>query len=231
MRFVLCLHRLIHRAKRPVSRMPSRFFITGTDTNVGKTVVCAMLCAALDAIYWKPIQTGTREGTDRATVTRLARLPKNRALPEAYRFAPPVSPHLAARLAGVRINLRKIRLPQIVSKENVVVEGAGGPLVPINRTQCMTNMMAHLALPVLLVARTSLGTINHTLLSIAALRAARLELRGVIMVGKVNRENRAAIEHYGEIEVVGTVPMLVTINRATLVRAFCKQFRREAFLA
>ncbi|MHB8639750.1 MAG: dethiobiotin synthase [Candidatus Acidiferrales bacterium] len=211
--------------------MSSRVFITGTDTNVGKTVVCAMLCAALDAIYWKPIQTGTREGTDRASVIRLAQLPKNRALPEAYRFAPPVSPHLAARLARVRIDLRKIRLPQIAPSENLVVEGAGGVLVPVNSIQLMTDVMAHLALPVLLVARTSLGTINHTLLSIAALHAAELDLRGVILVGKPNRENRAAIEHYGEIEVVGAMPMLAKINRAALVRVFRKYFRREAFLA
>ncbi|MHB8412250.1 MAG: dethiobiotin synthase [Candidatus Acidiferrales bacterium] len=211
--------------------MSSRVFITGTDTNVGKTVVCAMLCAALDAIYWKPIQTGTREGTDRASVIRLAQLPKNRALPEAYRFAPPVSPHLAARLARVRIDLRKIRLPQIAPSENLVVEGAGGVFVPVNSIQLMTDVMAHLALPVLLVARTSLGTINHTLLSIAALHAAELDLRGVILVGKPNRENRAAIEHYGEIEVVGAMPMLAKINRAALVRVFRKYFRREAFLA
>ncbi|MHB8540401.1 MAG: ATP-dependent dethiobiotin synthetase BioD [Candidatus Acidiferrales bacterium] len=198
--------------------MSSRVFITGTDTNVGKTVVCAMLCAALDAIYC-------------ASVIRLAQLPKNRALPEAYRFAPPVSPHLAARLARVRIDLRKIRLPQIAPSENLVVEGAGGVLVPVNSIQLMTDVMAHLALPVLLVARTSLGTINHTLLSIAALHAAELDLRGVILVGKPNRENRAAIEHYGEIEVVGAMPMLAKINRAALVRVFRKYFRREAFLA
>ena len=209
----------------------SRFFITGTDTNVGKTVVSALLCAALGAIYWKPIQTGTREGTDRATVMRIARVPKNRTLPEVYRFAPPVSPHLAARLAGVRIELRKIKLPQIADSENLIVEGAGGALVPINNTQLMTDLMTHFNLPVLLVARTSLGTINHTLLSIAALRAARLDLRGVVMVGKENRENRAAIEHYGEIEVVGVVPQLAKINRAALLRAFREKFNREVFAA
>ena len=211
--------------------MPSRFFITGTDTGIGKTTVSALLCAALDAIYWKPIQTGTRDGTDRATVIRLARLPQNRALPEAYRFSPPVSPHLAARLAGARIDLRKIKLPRIEPSENLIVEGAGGAFVPINRTQLMIDVMSHLALPVLLVARTSLGTINHTLLSIAALRAARLDLHGVIMVGNANRENRAAIEHYGEIEVVGEIPMLAKLNRAALLRVFRKHFRREAFLA
>ncbi|HEV2617847.1 MAG TPA: dethiobiotin synthase [Candidatus Acidoferrales bacterium] len=211
--------------------MPSRFFITGTDTNVGKTVVSALLCAALGAIYWKPIQTGTRDGSDRATVMRIAQLPKNRTLPEAYRFAPPVSPHLAARLTGARIELRKIKLSQIADCDNLIVEGAGGALVPINSTQLMTDLMAHLHLPVLLVSRTSLGTINHTLLSIAALRAARLDLRGVVMVGKENRENRAVIERYGEIEVVGAVPMLAKINRAALIRVFRKNFNRKVFPA
>jgi dethiobiotin synthetase len=209
--------------------MPSRFFITGTDTSVGKTVVSALLCAALDAIYWKPIQTGTREGTDRGTVMRLARLPQSRTIPEAYRFAPPVSPHLAARRAGVRIDLRKIRMPRIAAGENLIAEGAGGALVPINSTQFMTDLMRQLKLPVLLVARTSLGTINHTLLSLAALRAARLEIRGVIMVGKPNRENRKAIEHYGRIEVVGVVPFLKKVDRKALLEVFHRNFDRKAF--
>src|SRR5271167_700445 len=96
--------------------MPERFFITGTDTGIGKTVVSALLCAALDAIYWKPIQTGSREGTDRSTVIRLAEIPESRTIPETYSFAPPVSPHLAARLAGVSIHLRKIQMPHIASR-------------------------------------------------------------------------------------------------------------------
>src|SRR5215469_12511183 len=108
--------------------MPSRLFITGTDTGVGKTTVAALLCAALDAIYWKPIQTGTREGSDRSTVIRLAALPRSRAFPEIYRFAPPVSPHLAAQRAGVRIELRKIKFPTLAADENLIVEGAGGAL-------------------------------------------------------------------------------------------------------
>jgi dethiobiotin synthetase len=212
-------------------KMPSRFFITGTDTGVGKTTVSALLCAALDAIYWKPIQTGTREGTDRATVMRFAQLPRSRALPETYRFSPPVSPHLAAARAGIRIALRKIRLPQIPPRENLIVEGAGGVLVPINSTELMTDLMSHLGLPVLLVSRTTLGTINHTLLSIAALRAARLDLRGVILSGKPNRENRRAIEHYGKIEVLGIVPPLKKMNRAIFREIFWRHFRRQAFNA
>jgi dethiobiotin synthetase len=211
--------------------MPERFFITGTDTGVGKTVVSALLCAALDAMYWKPIQTGTREGTDRKTVMQLAHLPNARTIPETYRFSPPVSPHLAARRAGVRIELRKIRMPRIPRRENLIVEGAGGALVPINGTQLMTHLMRHLKLPVLLVARTALGTINHTLLSLAALRAARLDIHGVIMVGPKNSENRKAIERYGNIEVIGLIPPLKKINRSTLLNAFRSNFDRKAFQA
>ena len=211
--------------------MPNRFFITGTDTNMGKTLVSALLCAALDAIYWKPIQTGTREGTDRVTVMRLAGLSRDRTIPEAYRFAPPVSPHLAARRAGMRIELKNIRMPRLAAREKLIVEGAGGALVPINDSQLMTHLMKHLRLPVLLVSRTSLGTINHTLLSIAALRAARLDLRGVIMSGAPNLENRRAIEHYGNVQVIGTLPLMKKMNRATLVQAFRKYFDRKVFTA
>jgi dethiobiotin synthetase len=209
--------------------MPERFFVTGTDTGVGKTVVSALLCAALDAYYWKPIQTGTREGADRPTVARIAQIARAKLLPEAYRFAPPVSPHLAARKAGVRIEFEEIRLPEIGVRENLIVEGAGGALVPINETQLMTDLMKHLALPVLLVARTALGTINHTILSLAALRQARLKVRGVIMVGKPNADNRNAIEHYGQIGVVGTVPPLKKLNRASLLNAFHKSFDPRVF--
>lgn len=209
--------------------MPNRFFVTGTDTGIGKTVVSALLCATLDAMYWKPIQTGSREGTDRATVMRLASLSRGRTIPETYCFAPPVSPHLAARLAGTRIELRKIKMPSLPRGENLIVEGAGGVLVPVNDSHLMTHVMKRLKLPVLLVARSSLGTINHTTLSLAALRAAALEIRGVIMVGKPNPENRKAIEHYGNVAVVGTIPLLPHINRRTLVQAFRKHFDHRAF--
>jgi dethiobiotin synthetase len=209
--------------------MPSRFFVTGTDTGVGKTVVSAMLCAALDAIYWKPVQTGTREGTDRATVMRIAGLVGKRTRPEAYRFSPPVSPHLAARLAGEKIQLGRIDLPKIAPGENLIAEGAGGVFVPLNETDLTTALMKRLNLPVLLVARTSLGTINHTLLSIAALRSAGLDLRGVIMVGKENVENRKAIGHYGQVRVMGRLPFLSRLDRKTLIKAFNSHFDRTVF--
>ena len=209
--------------------MAKRFFVTGTDTGIGKTVASALLCAALDAIYWKPIQTGSGEGTDRKTVMQLASLPVARTLPESYCFVPPVSPHLAARKAGVRIDFGKIGVPRLPVDANLIAEGAGGVLVPINETQLMIHLMRHLKLPVVLVARSALGTINHTLLSLAALRRARVDVRGVVMVGKPNGENRKAIEHYGDIGVVGTIPILTKINRAVLLRTFRSHFDRKAF--
>ncbi|MGH9689663.1 MAG: dethiobiotin synthase [Candidatus Acidiferrales bacterium] len=209
--------------------MPNRFFITGTDTGVGKTVVSALLCAALDAIYWKPIQTGTREGTDRSTVRRLAQLPLARTRPEIYRFSPPVSPHLAAKRAGVRIELRKIAIPKVAATQSLIAEGAGGVLVPINEKQLMRDLMKHLKLPVLLIARSSLGTINHTLLSVAALRAAKLPVQGIVMVGKPNSENRKAIENYGTVQVIGTVPILPKIDERALLEVFRATFDLTVF--
>lgn len=209
--------------------MPKRFFVTGTDTGVGKTVVSALLCAALDAIYWKPIQTGTREGTDTDAVMRMAGLARERTLPERYRFRPPVSPHLASRKAGVRIELRKIAMPRIEAGEALIVEGAGGVLVPINEREFMADLMAQLGLPVVLVSRSALGTINHTLLSLAALRAVRIEVRGVVMSGKRNEENRKAIERYGDVRVIGIVPPLKRIDRAALKDTFRRHFDHKAF--
>jgi dethiobiotin synthetase len=209
--------------------MPSRFFVTGTDTGIGKTVVSAMLCAGLGAVYWKPIQTGSTKGTDRVTVMRLASLQKERTLPEVYLFKPPVSPHLAALKVGVEIDLRKIRAPEISKRDSLIVEGAGGAFVPVNERQLMTDLMKRVNLPVILVARTALGTINHTLLSLLGLRAAGLHVRAVVMVGKPNDDNRKAIEHYGTISVAGTLPMLARLNRTTLRRAFETRFDRKAF--
>lgn len=120
-------------------------------------------------------------------------------------------------------------MPRIPADENLIAEGAGGALVPINNTRFMTHLMRRLELPVLLVSRTSLGTINHTLLSLAALRAARLEVRGVIMVGKPNLENRKAIERYGKIAVVGAVPILKKIDHQALLRVFRRNFDRRVF--
>lgn len=120
-------------------------------------------------------------------------------------------------------------MPKLAPRQNLIAEGAGGVLVPINEKELMTTLMRRLKLPVVLVARSSLGTINHTLLSLAALCASELDVRGVVMVGKPNVENRKAIEHYGQARVVGMIPPLRRLNRAVLLSTFRKYFDGEAF--
>lgn len=209
--------------------MRHHFFITGTDTGVGKTTLSALLCAALDAVYWKPIQTGTLEGSDRATVMRLAGIGTDRTIDEVYKFVPPVSPDLAARWAGVEIDLAKINLPNHLANDWLVVEGAGGVLVPINQKQFILDMMVKLKLPVILAARSTLGTINHTLLTLAALHAAELPVHGVVLIGDQNRENRETVERFGHVRVIGEVPRLPNLHRTALMQVFMNHFDRSAF--
>jgi dethiobiotin synthetase len=197
--------------------LTSGFFITGTDTGIGKTALAALLVAALDANYWKPIQTGSIEGTDRDTVRRLAEVREERLAREAYCFEPPVSPHLAARQAGVRIRLDALAWPPASAKERErtwIVEGAGGVLVPINESETMIDLIRRIAL-----------------LTLGALRAAGLEVRGVVFIGDAHEENRRAIEHYGNTRVLGRIPWIGTLNRAALLDAFAHHFDRAALLA
>jgi dethiobiotin synthase len=203
----------------------SDLFVTGTDTNVGKTLLSALLIAALNRKYWKPIQTGSYEGTDRETVMKLAGLSIEQTYPESYIFGPPVSPHLAAREEGVTIDLDQIHRP--LSEDPIIIEGAGGVFVPINDHAFMLDLMRQLAAPIILATRTTLGTINHTLLSVFAIREAKLPLRGVVMIGKENVENRLAIERYGNVPVIGSIPWLERIDRAALLTIFEQRFAAD----
>lgn len=206
------------------------FFVTGTDTNIGKTVLSALLVAALDAVYWKPIQTGAAEGSDRETVIRLARIAPSQTREECYRFDSPVSPHLAAEWAGVRIDLAQIRRPELEPGTRLVAEGAGGAMVPINDKEYMTDLMRHLRLPVLVAARSTLGTINHTLLTLAQLERCGIAVTGVVLIGPENADNRAVIERYGSRPVVGTVPPLDAIYREKLLDVFRERFDPWVFV-
>jgi dethiobiotin synthetase len=205
------------------------YFVTGTDTNVGKTVLSALLVAALDAVYWKPVQTGASEGTDRETVRAWSEATEDRLPLERFRFDPPVSPHLASRDAGIPIALDAFHLPEAPAGRQWIVEGAGGVMVPLNERELMRDLIRRIGFPVIVAARTSLGTINHTLLTLAALREARLPICGVALIGDENIENRRAIEHYGNVRVVGHIPILENINRAALLDVYQKHFDRRAF--
>lgn len=204
-------------------------FVTGTDTGVGKTLVSALLCAALDGVYWKPIQTGASEDSDRRTVMELAELDAERTIPECYLFNPPVSPHLAAEWAGAMIDLTRIRRPEAKLSGPLIVEGAGGVMVPVNDREFMLDLMCRLALPVVVVARSALGTVNHSLLTLGALERAGLTVNGVIVVGTPNRDNERAIERYGCAPILGRVPLLEVINRAALLEVFNRDFDRNEF--
>ena len=208
-----------------------RLFVTGTDTGVGKTIVSALFCAALDGMYWKPIQTGSREGTDREAVRKLASLEPENEIAEAYCLPEPVSPHLAAEWNGIRIRLEAIQPPSIPESRWLIAEGAGGVLVPLNDSEFMVDLMKHLGFPAVLVARTAFGTINHTLLSLAALRAKQIPVVGVVLNGAENADNRAALEHFGQIPVLGWIPPLQTISRLELRQVFDVHFSRSHFLA
>jgi dethiobiotin synthetase len=204
-------------------------FVTGTDTNVGKTVLSALLVAALNGTYWKPIQTGASEGTDRQQVVRWADLPESRAVAECYCFQPAVSPHLAAAMSGVTIELERIRRPEQIAAPPLIIEGAGGVMVPINGSAMMIDLMSALGAPVVVASRTALGTINHTVLTVRALRGSGVCVKGVVMIGEENRDNERAIERYGEAPIVGRIPMLQCICYKTLVQTFENDFDREAF--
>jgi dethiobiotin synthetase len=208
--------------------MSEAFFVTGTDTNVGKTVLSALLAAALNGTYWKPIQTGSREGTDRQQVMRWADIAETRTIAESYCFAPPVSPHLAAELAGARIDLAQIHTPPIATPP-LIVEGAGGVMVPINERETMIDVMRHIGAPVVVATRTALGTINHTVLTVQALRSAGIAIRGIVMIGEENADNERAIRHYGAVPIIGRIPVLTCICYKTLVQTFESEFDREAF--
>ena len=201
--------------------------VTGTDTNVGKTVVAAMLTQALGGVYFKPVQAGTEDETDRETVKRLTGLGGERVLDEAYVLSRPLSPHRAAELDGVEIDPQRLAPPQ--NERPLIVEGAGGLFVPVNRDTLFVDLFAVWGLSLVLTARTGLGTLNHTLLSLEALRARNIDVLGVAFVGDDNADNMRTIAEMGNVKILGRVPMLDAIDTDTLARTFETHFALEDF--
>jgi len=201
--------------------------VTGTDTGVGKTVVSAMLTLALDADYWKPIQSGLAGQTDSETVMALAELPPKRILPEAYRLREPLSPHRAAELDGKQINPDSLNLP--CTDRLLIVEGAGGVLVPLTRSALQIDLFARWGAPIVVVARTALGTINHTLLTIEALRRRSVPLLGIVFVGDENADTQRTIAEFGNVTILGRLSCLDPLKADALRSAFTTGFRRSDF--
>jgi dethiobiotin synthetase len=201
----------------------SVLIVTGTDTGIGKTVFAAGLAGALGAYYWKPIQAGVDPEGDKETVAALSGLPSTRILPEAFRLTTPASPHLAARIDGVTIALDQLPLPQVDGP--LVVEGAGGVLVPISETLLMADLFAHWGQPVILCARTGLGTINHSLLSIEALRSRGAQLAGIAFIGDPHAENERIVPQLAGVPSLGRLPHLDRLDPASLAAAFAANIR------
>jgi dethiobiotin synthase len=200
-------------------------FVTGTDTGVGKTVVSAALLARFgqrpSTRYWKPIQTGIEQDDDTAEVLRLSGVPAARAFREGVRLPRPLSPHLSASLAGAPISLPPLMelawsQPE---RDRWIVEGAGGVLVPLNDHELMVDLISVFGLPAVIAARSGLGTINHTLLTVEALRSRGVPIAGVVMVGVPNADNRVAIETRGHVQVIGELPHLAPLTPESLQAA------------
>jgi dethiobiotin synthetase len=204
--------------------------VTGTDTNVGKTVVAAMLTLALHGIYWKPIQAGIEDGTDRQRVAKMTALSDGYFVPERYTLSQPLSPHRAAELDNISIDPECLHLPDHVAPgRSLIVEGAGGVLVPITRSMLQIELFVRWGAPVILVARTALGTINHTLSSLEALKHRAIAVRGVVFVGDEIEDTERTIVEFGQTRKLGRLPFLKTLDADSLRRAFTAHFNARDF--
>jgi dethiobiotin synthetase len=204
------------------------FVITGTDTGIGKTVVAAGLTAALDAFYWKPIQAGIDGPSDTEVVRSLSGAEPVRMVPEGYVVSTPCSPHEAARLDGLTIERDMLQLPEVDGC--LLIEGAGGLMVPVNQQDLMIDLFEAWKLPVILVACTTLGTINHSLLSIEALRLREIEIAGVIFAGGPSPSSEIAIVERGSVAHLGRLPWLETLDPQRLKSAVVNNIKLDRLM-
>lgn len=195
----------------------TRFVVTGTDTGIGKTIFAAALAGATGAPYWKPVQAGLDDETDSEVVARLANVA---VVPEAYRLVTPASPHRAAAIDGVTIDPDQLTPPE----GDLIVEGAGGALVPLTRTLLYADMFARWQIPVIICARTALGTINHSLLTIEALRARNVPIHGLAFLGDAVEDSEAIIAEISGVKRLGRLPIVDPLTPEKLAAAFSANF-------
>ena len=193
---------------------PLRIVVCGTDTDVGKTVVSAWLVQGLHATYWKPVQSGLDDGGDRDRICQLLNLPPERWLREAYAFRRPLSPHWAAECDSQELDPGCLGLPPCNGP--LVVETAGGLMVPLNRSWLQIDQLQRWQLPVVLVARSGLGTLNHTLLSLEAMRRRGITVLGLILNGPPHADNPGTLEQFGGIPVLAQLPPLDPLDAHAL---------------
>lgn len=191
------------------------YFITGTDTDVGKSVAAAWCMLHLDANYWKPTQSGLEPTTDTKVIQDITQYPKERFFKETYRLTQPLSPHESAKRDGVTINMDDFQIPE--TNRSLIIEGAGGLMVPLNKDNYVIDLIKQLGAPAILVARSGLGTINHTVLSLEAMRARNIDIKGVIISGSKMPHNREAIEEYGKVPIIAEIDQLEAVTKDALL--------------
>ena len=205
--------------------MNKAIIVTGTDTGIGKTIFSAALCSALGAQYWKPVQAGMEPETDTQIVTKLAGC---EAFKETYRLEIPASPHISAEQEGITIDTQSLEIPE--TSKPLVIEGAGGLMVPLNRQELYIDIFAIWKAPIVLCARTSLGTINHSLLSVSALRNAGCNILGIAFIGDEVADSERTICKMGNVKRLGRLPFLSNLNSENLNQAFQENFNTSDFL-
>tara|TARA_B100000965_G_scaffold167544_1_gene139726 strand:- start:333 stop:977 length:645 start_codon:yes stop_codon:yes gene_type:complete len=198
-----------------------RIIICGTDTDVGKTIVSSFFVQGLKGVYWKPIQSGTEEGTDTQTVCKLLNLEPNRHLSERYKFKAPVSPHWAAELESSFIEPNNLKLPNL--EKLIIIETAGGLMVPLNRNWLQIDQLKVWGAPVILVARTGLGTLNHTLLSLEALKNRNINVLGIVLNGPPHNDNPKTLEQFGATKILARLPIFEEVSAKQLSQEWNKQ--------
>lgn len=203
--------------------------ITGTHTGIGKTVASSLLVAALDARYWKPVQSGLEEETDSEFVLRVSGCNSDDIYPERFRLKFPASPHFSSELENITISMDDFHLPDFGGR-NWIVEGAGGVMVPLNRKVLQIDWFKKAGLPVIIVASTQLGTINHTLLTVESLKSRQIPIHSIILNGPENKDNRLTIEQFSGISVSGWIPVMnQSPGRQILLDIFNNHFDQTLF--
>ncbi len=203
-----------------------RYFITGISTNVGKTLVSAILAEAMEADYWKPIQSGYNEGRDTETVKQLISNTKSRFHKEAFLLKEPASPHVAAKAEGIEIDIDSFIIPK--TNNTLLIEGAGGPLVPINERNFVIDIAKKAEAEIILVINSYLGCINHSLLCIEYLYANNFPLCGIVLNGNFDVEVEKAIISYKPVNVLARIPFTFSPNKY-FVSQIAKQIDKKIF--
>ena len=193
-----------------------QFIICGTDTDVGKTLISSFFVRGLKSFYWKPIQSGIETETDSQSILRLSGMKKEKILKEAYIFEKPVSPHWAAEIDGKKIDINLLNLPKIDG--SIVIETAGGLMVPITRNFLQIDQIRKWNLPVIIVCRSSLGTLNHTLLTIEALKKRNIKILGLIINGEKHLDNPKTLREFSKLPIIAEFPRLNNIDKNNLDR-------------